>query len=122
MTSAGHAACCFVVQARRFGRQLLFQGTKLHCDVLHKFWDSLRILSICPSYAIVCGCMSFCRRIIIICNTDGIVALQIGMMDVISVAVVCKAEGTVLTLYRSLLVGRMVSIGCGGSQQGSKES
>jgi hypothetical protein len=66
--------------------------------------------------------MGVCRRIIVICNTDGIVVLQIGMMDVTSVAVICKAEGTVLALYRSLQVGRIVSIGCGGSQQGSKES
>jgi hypothetical protein len=67
---------------------------------LHEFWDYLRILSICPSHAIVCGCMGVGWRIITICNI-GIVVLQISMMDIISAAVICKAEGTMMALCRS---------------------
>jgi hypothetical protein len=117
--------CCLLLcgAGAAFGAATFIPGheTSLRCSAQVLGFPP-RILSICPSYAIVCGCMSACRRIIIICNTDGIVVLQISIMDVISVAVICKAEGTVLALYRSLQVERMVSIGCGGSQQGSKES
>jgi hypothetical protein len=62
------------------------------------------------------------RRIITICDTDGIVVLRISMMDIISAAVICKAKGTLLALYRSPQTERMASVGCGGSQQGSKQS
>jgi len=74
------------------------------------------------SYVIVCGCMIALRRIITICDTDGIVVLRMSMMDIISAAVICKAKGTLLTLYRSPQTERMASVGCGGSQQGSKRS